>query len=281
VTAMHLAAARLALFGPLAYLLQCPLQAQELAPRAMPSQEWRDLSQFYRDKIEGLRDKRRAAGEKEQQLDERIRAMDWAKVTHQSKEEFDENMGDMAQGLGDAAVQYFKGPGKRDNVLEAGSTIITDVLPSFKGAIDAMYAPVDFEYEMDDLRRESTRYEREVAQFDKKIRELEREVELSEKIADLYEQDQSNSVARRQEVVFRLVDTTERTSAKTTKRVAARKERLEQERRQREEQRRREEEEANRIPPGWQACNCPNVHTMYGKVVRGVRYHAEGPRCPN
>jgi len=39
--------------------------------------------------------------------------------------------------------------------------------------------------------------------------------------------------------------------------------------------------EANAIPAGWVACNCPNAHSGFGKVVDRVRWHAPNlGNCP-
>jgi hypothetical protein len=34
------------------------------------------------------------------------------------------------------------------------------------------------------------------------------------------------------------------------------------------------------VPPGWIVCNCHNAHANMGKVINGVRYHAQGFDCP-
>ena len=38
--------------------------------------------------------------------------------------------------------------------------------------------------------------------------------------------------------------------------------------------------EAKRIPPGWVACTCPNIHGSSGKFVNGTLWHPQGIRCP-
>lgn len=49
----------------------------------------------------------------------------------------------------------------------------------------------------------------------------------------------------------------------------------------REQIRKSEDTAARTIPPGWVPCKCPSLHTAYGKVVDGVRYHApDAPFCP-
>ena len=37
--------------------------------------------------------------------------------------------------------------------------------------------------------------------------------------------------------------------------------------------------EADRIPPGWVACTCPQEHARFGKFVRGTLYHPDNLRC--
>jgi hypothetical protein len=34
------------------------------------------------------------------------------------------------------------------------------------------------------------------------------------------------------------------------------------------------------IPPGWQACSCPNAHAHAGRYVLGILYHPPGMSCP-
>lgn len=43
-----------------------------------------------------------------------------------------------------------------------------------------------------------------------------------------------------------------------------------------------EKENAKSIPPDWIQCNCPQAHAaVESKLINGVRYHKEGPKCPN
>jgi hypothetical protein len=36
---------------------------------------------------------------------------------------------------------------------------------------------------------------------------------------------------------------------------------------------------ASAIPPGWEACTCPNQHASVGRMISGTLYHAPGPQC--
>jgi hypothetical protein len=38
--------------------------------------------------------------------------------------------------------------------------------------------------------------------------------------------------------------------------------------------------QAQTIPAGWVSCDCPHVHSAYGKWVRGVLYHPDNIKCP-
>lgn len=219
------------------------------------SKEWRDLSAEYRGQLDKLEWDRKERGEKAQTVREKLDQMDWAKTTAQAEADLQEGLQDMGESLGDAAVEYFKGPGKRDNVIDAGVTIITETLPALNQVYEAAWAPVDFEYEMDDLKTELAQHDREISKFDKKIEQLREEIRLSDKIADIYQSQEAAFRKQRKELSFKISKVAQNAKDKS-------------------------QDYHDRVPNGWQKCNCPQAHSSVGRVIQGDRYHAPGPQCP-
>lgn len=228
----------------------------DVYPPADVPAEWRRLSAEYQTKVDALKDDRKTRGEQAQTTREKLDAIDFAKVSKQAQEDMENGLNDLADALGSAAAEYFEGPGKRENVIEAGKTIITEALPAFRQVYEAQFAEVDLQYEMEELQSDLSRYEREMADFDKKIEDLQKNADLSKSIAETYEQQIKTTTTKTKEVVFKVVE-----SAKAAKQTA--------------------QEKHDTVPPGWQVCNCPADHANVGRIINGQRYHAPGPMCPN
>ncbi|MER9724641.1 MULTISPECIES: hypothetical protein [unclassified Mesorhizobium] len=225
-----------------------------ISPIDVPG-EWRKLESEYRTQVDDLREKRKERGEKAQSVNEKLDAIDFAKVSEQAKQDMDEGLRDMGESLGDAFTEYMSGPGKRSNVLETGRILLTETLPAFEQVLDAEYAEVDMQFEMEQLQSELSGYENEMKDFDKKIADLELNADLSKKVAETYEQQLNDTKTKTKEIVFKLVET-----SRAVKAVA--------------------QEKHDTIPPGWLACTCPNDHAGLGRLIKGVRYHEPGHTCP-
>ncbi|MGR9539367.1 hypothetical protein [Rhizobium leguminosarum] len=227
----------------------------DIYPPANVPAEWRRLAADYQTKIDALKEDRKSRGEKVQTTRDKLNAIDFAKVSEQAKQDMEEGLDDLAEALKDAATEYFEGPGKRDNVIDAGTTIITEALPAFKQVYEAQFAEVDLQFEMDELQTDLNRYEREIRDLDRKIDDLQRNADLSKTVAEAYEQQIKQTNEKTKEVVFKVVE-----SARAATKTA--------------------QEKHDTVPPGWQECTCPDAHTNYGRVIKGHRYHATGPMCP-
>ncbi|WP_322883031.1 hypothetical protein U8C37_03200 [Sinorhizobium medicae] len=209
----------------------------------------------YRDEVAELREKRKERGEKAQSVQEQLSEMDWAKMSEQSAVDMQTAIDDYASSLGDAFYDYMKGPGKPQNVIDAGVTIITETLPAYSDMLDAAMAPIDFQDKMDELNAELGRYNREMEDFDKKIKGLEDEIKLSENVADFYEQEVETTRTKTKEVVFKLVEST-----KVVKEIA--------------------QQKHDTIPVGWVECTCPAAHAGLGRLIKSKRFHPPGQTCP-
>lgn len=232
-------------------------RADELTPipYAQASREWRELSREYQRQIDDLQQKRKERGDSAQSVREKLDSKNWSKVYEQAEKDMQEGLDGIADSIPDAARDYFKGPGKPENVLEAGATILTETLPALDQALTGLYAPVNYEFEVQDLQSDLNKYEREIREFDKKIKETEENMRLSDRVADVYDQELSTTHQKTKEIVFRLVE-----SSKATTQVA--------------------QQKHDTIPVGWSECSCPGAHSNVGRVINGKRYHGPGYNCP-
>lgn len=216
---------------------------------------WRKLSDGYSDEVRELRRKRAEQGEKIKSLEDELNAVDFAKVSEEAERDFNEGLKDMASSLGEAATDYFKGPGKRDNILDAGNTIITETLPALNQAYDAMFAEVDLHFEMERINDEIVRYEKEAKEFDDKIIRLEDNIKVAEDVARFLESDFDETELEVSQATTQLQG-----SASSVKEKA--------------------QEKVDTVPEGWTECTCPDAHSNEGRIIHGKRYHGPGKVCP-
>lgn len=221
------------------------------------SDEWRKLQSKYESDIRALQEKRAAEGEKAKGIQDKLDALRSIDVSAQAEADMREGLDGMAESIPEAAIDYFKGIGKPNTVLEVGAKIITETLPAFKKAYEAQFAEVDMEFEIDQLESELTGYENSIKKFDGEIKDLEVNAELSKKVAEAYEAQLVAELNAGMQAGSKVQNAVEFTLTEAKKKV-----------------------DEITIPDGWVACSCPSDHAHLGKLIKGVRYHEGGQTCP-